>query len=53
MELVSKYLKYDFEKDISKQQKCPTPGLAFELGIGSENSLFGKTEQMWGGCKLL
>jgi hypothetical protein len=53
MELVSGYLKYDIEKGILKQQKCPAPGLAFELGIGSDNKLVGKTEKMCGGCKFL
>ncbi len=46
MELVRRYLKYDFEKGIWKQQKCPAHDLAFGLGIGSNNNLVGKTEQL-------
>ena len=53
MELVGRYLKYDFEKGISNQQKCPARGLAFGLGIGSDNNLVGKTKQMCGECKFL
>jgi hypothetical protein len=53
MEIVRRYLKYDFENGISNQQKCPARGLAFGLGIGSDNNVVGKTKQMCGECKFL
>jgi hypothetical protein len=42
MELVRRYLKYDLEKSIWNQQKCPAHDLAFGLGIGSNNNLVEK-----------
>ena len=53
MELVRRYLKYDFEKGISNQQKCRARGLAFGLGIDSDNNLVGKSKQMCDECKFL
>jgi hypothetical protein len=45
MELVRRYLKYDFEKGILIQHKCPAHDFAFGLGTGSDNNLDGNTEQ--------